>query len=59
LQVLVHASEGLWLQAQVRRLWAAALEVQVPTIDFMMLLRTAAHELAWDALFAGMHSVGV
>ena len=47
------------MQVEMRRFWAAILECQVPTVDVLMLLRTAAHELTWEGLashatFAGL-----
>lgn len=47
------------MQVEMRRFWAAILEFQVPTVDVLMLLRTAAHELAWDALFTSTSSAAL
>ena len=42
------------VQVELRRYWAALLEVQVPTVDMLLLFRTAAHDIAHEDLYASV-----
>ena len=40
------------MQVEVRRFWAGILEEQVPNVDMLLLLRTAADGIVHEDLFA-------
>lgn len=40
------------MQVEVRRIWAGMLVEQVPTVDILLLLRTAAEDIIHEDLFA-------
>lgn len=57
-QTTMHGQHGC-MQVEMRRYWAALLEVQVPTVDVLLMFRTAAHDIAHDDLFASVQFLGL
>ena len=45
------------VQVEMRKFWAALLELQVPNVDMLLLFRTAAHDVAHDDLFVSVQAM--